>query len=154
MDTRDQLSIGEVSRRSGLPPSAIRYYEVLGLITSTRTTGNQRRYQRAALRRLAVIRSARHVGLTLDDIQQAMSTIPTHAAPTKREWRRMSQSWREELDRKIEDLQALRRNLDSCIGCGCLSMRQCAIYNPGDELGSNASGPRLKLALLDPDPGS
>jgi MerR family redox-sensitive transcriptional activator SoxR len=147
----DLLPIGEVARRSGLAPSAIRYYEQVGLVTSTRTVGDRRRYQRSVLRRLAVIRSAQNVGLTLEEILAALSTIPLEAAPTKREWHRISSLWRPVLDRKIEALQALRANLDSCIGCGCLSMRQCLLYNPEDELGEHGTGPRRKVAILDPE---
>jgi MerR family transcriptional regulator, redox-sensitive transcriptional activator SoxR len=151
MRADDLLAIGEVARRSGLAPSAIRYYEQVGLITSTRTAGDRRRYQRSVLRRLAVIRSAQNVGLTLQEISAALSTIPRDAAPTKKQWHRISSMWRPALDRRIEALQALRTNLDSCIGCGCLSMRQCLLFNPDDELGRHGTGPRRKVAILDPE---
>jgi MerR family redox-sensitive transcriptional activator SoxR len=146
----DLLAIGDVAQRSGLAPSAIRYYEQVGLVTSTRSAGDRRRYRRSVLRRLAVIRSAQNVGLTLDEIAVALSTIPLDAAPTKKEWHRISSLWRPALDRRIEALQALRANLDSCIGCGCLSMRQCLLFNPEDELGAQGAGPRRKVAVLDP----
>ncbi|MCA0330484.1 MAG: redox-sensitive transcriptional activator SoxR [Actinobacteria bacterium] len=150
MKADDLLPIGEVARRSGLAPSAIRYYEQLGLVTSTRTAGDRRRYQRSILRRLAVIRSAQNVGLSLDEIAVALAQIPIDAAPTKKQWHRISSLWRPALDRRIEALQALRANLDSCIGCGCLSMRQCLLFNPDDELGAQGAGPRRKVAILDP----
>ncbi len=151
MNRDDLLPIGDVARRSGLAPSALRYYEELGLITSTRTAGDRRRYRRAVLRRIAVIRSAQNVGLSLDEIAAALATVGAEEAPTKREWRRMSAAWRPALDRRIAALESLRANLDSCIGCGCLSMRQCTLYNPQDELGEQGSGPRRKVAVLDPE---
>ncbi|HET7901373.1 MAG TPA: redox-sensitive transcriptional activator SoxR [Candidatus Nanopelagicales bacterium] len=150
MKADDLLSIGEVAHRSGLAPSALRYYEDLGLITSTRTAGDRRRYRRAVLRRLAVIRSAQNVGLSLDEIAAALATLHPEEAPTKREWHRISAAWRPALDARIAALQALRANLDTCIGCGCLSMRQCSLYNPQDELGETGPGPRRKVAVLDP----
>lgn len=150
MKADDLLSIGEVAHRSGLAPSALRYYEDLGLITSTRTPADRRRYRRAVLRRIAVIRSAQNVGLSLDEISTALAVVGPEDAPTKREWHRMSAAWRPVLDARIAALQALRANLDSCIGCGCLSMRQCTLYNPQDELGDQGPGPRRKVVVLDP----
>jgi len=147
----DQLPIGEVSRRSGLAPSALRYYEQLGLIRSTRTAGDRRRYPRSVLRRLAVVRTAQHVGLTLDQIRDSLSTLDIDAAPTKRDWSRISQQWRPLLDERIRELEAVRDNLDNCIGCGCLSMRQCLLYNSQDELGAHGSGPRRQVPILDAD---
>jgi MerR family redox-sensitive transcriptional activator SoxR len=149
MRTTDLLSIGEVAQRSGLAPSALRYYETLGLITSTRTAGDRRRYPRSVLRRLAVIRSAQNVGLTLEQITEALAELAVDAAPTKRQWSRISATWRPLLDKRIADLLAVRDNLDSCIGCGCLSMRQCALFNPEDELAAAGGGPRRKVAILD-----
>jgi MerR family redox-sensitive transcriptional activator SoxR len=137
-----QLTIGEVAARSGLAPSALRYYEDLGLITSTRTAGDRRRYQRSVLRRLAVIRAAQQVGLTLDQIRTALAQFPVDAVPTKAEWARMSAGWRPLLDQRIADLQKVRDNLANCIGCGCLSMKQCSLYNPHDTLASTGSGSR------------
>lgn len=145
----DELSIGEVARRSGLAPSAIRYYESLGLVSSTRTAGDRRRYHRSVLRRLAVIRSAQNVGLGLDEIAEAFAGIPADRAPTKAQWARLSASWRPRLDERIRALEAVRDQLASCIGCGCLSMRQCALYNPQDVLRDKGSGPRRLLAPLD-----
>lgn len=151
MKPTDQLTIGEVSRRSGLAPSALRYYEQLGLIRSTRTAGDRRRYPRSVLRRLAVVRTAQHVGLTLDQIRDRLSTLDIDAAPTKRDWSRISRQWRPLLDERIRELAAVRDNLDNCIGCGCLSMRQCPLYNRQDELGAHGSGPRRLVPILDAD---
>jgi len=151
MRTTDLLSIGEVAHRSGLAPSALRYYETLGLITSSRTAGDRRRYPRSVLRRLAVIRSAQNVGLTLDQVIEALAELAPDAAPTKRQWSRISATWRPLLDKRIADLVAVRDNLDSCIGCGCLSMRQCTLFNPQDELATTGTGPRRKVAILDED---
>ena len=149
MNATDSLSIGEVARRSGLAPSALRYYETRGVITSSRSVGDRRRYPRSVLRRLAVVRSAQNVGLSLDAIVESMAFLGPDAAPTKQQWARISARWRPLLDARIAELQALRDNLDQCIGCGCLSMRQCSLYNPQDELGAQGSGPRRKVAVLD-----
>src|SRR3954470_8167918 len=130
--TRDLLPIAEVARRSGFPASALRFYEKQGLIHSSRTGGGQRRYERSTLRRLAFVRAARNVGLTLDEIAAALSTLPDGRTPTRADWSRLSATWRKRLDEQIEALQALRNGLESCIGCGCLSMKRCAISNPGD----------------------
>jgi MerR family transcriptional regulator, redox-sensitive transcriptional activator SoxR len=131
--TQAHLTIGQLSERSGVATSALRYYEDLGLITSERTAGNQRRYLRSTLRRVAFVRSAQRVGLTLDDIADALATLPQDHAPTKADWSRLSRSWRPRLDAQIERLERLRDKLDSCIGCGCLSLRTCALNNPDDE---------------------
>ena len=130
--TTDLLPIAEVSRRSGFPSSALRFYEKVGLISSSRTGGGQRRYERSTLRRLAFIRAARNVGLSLDEIAAALATLPAGRTPTRADWARLSRSWRTRLDEQIEALQALRDGLESCIGCGCLSLKRCAISNPGD----------------------
>ena len=119
----DLLTIGELAERSGVAPSALRYYEAQGLITSTRTSGNQRRYQRAMLRRIAFVRSAQRVGLTLEEITEALSTLPGGRAPTRPDWTRLSRSWRPRIEAQIERLERLRDRLDGCIGCGCLSLR-------------------------------
>ncbi len=139
----DALAIGDVVRRSGVAASAIRYYESLGLLTSTRTAGGRRRYRRSVLRRLAVIRAAQGVGLGLDDVARALDGIPVDRAPTAAQWARISSAWRPQLDERIQALEAVRDRLDSCIGCGCLSLSRCALYNPGDELGAEGSGARL-----------
>ena len=127
-----ELTIGELSERSGVAQSAIRYYETRGLVRSRRTTGNQRRYQRSVLRRLAFIRAARNVGLSLDEVAAALATLPDSRTPTKADWTRLSRSWRTRLDAQIAALEKLRDGLDSCIGCGCLSLQRCAISNPAD----------------------
>jgi MerR family transcriptional regulator, redox-sensitive transcriptional activator SoxR len=139
MHTTDLLTVGEVARRSGFATSAVRYYDRLGLIESTRTTGDQRRYERGVLRRLAFIRAARNVGLTLDEVAEALAQLPASRTPTKADWAKLSRSWRERLNEQIAALEKLRDGLDSCIGCGCLSLRKCAFSNPGD--GVAAFGP-------------
>jgi MerR family transcriptional regulator, redox-sensitive transcriptional activator SoxR len=134
------LTIGDLSERSGVATSALRYYESVGLIESTRTTGNQRRYRRIALRRVAFIRSAQRVGLTLEEISEALATLPEGRTPTKADWARLSQSWRPRIDAQIERLERLRSKLDGCIGCGCLSLRTCSLNNPGDVVAPRGPG--------------
>jgi MerR family redox-sensitive transcriptional activator SoxR len=134
------LTIGELAERSGVATSALRYYEAQGLIESERTSGNQRRFRRATLRRVAFIRSAQRVGLTLDEISDALATLPEGRTPTKADWARLSQGWRPRLDAQIERLERLRDKLDGCIGCGCLSLRTCALSNPEDEVASRGPG--------------
>lgn len=130
--TTDLLPIAEVAKRSGFPSSALRFYEKQGLIASSRTAGGQRRYERSTLRRLAFIRAARNVGLSLDEVAAALATLPAGRTPTRADWAQLSRSWRQRLDEQIEALTALRNGLDSCIGCGCLSLKRCAISNPRD----------------------
>ena len=142
MDSRDLLTIGEVAHRSGLAPSALRYYESLGLIRSHRTSGNQRRYTRSVLRRLAVVHAAQQVGLSLEEVYRAFATFDPEHAPTKREWVALSRRWRPALDARIKELEQVRDGLSMCVGCGCLTMRQCAIYTPQDALGDTGSGAR------------
>src|SRR5690606_42164085 len=139
------LTIGDLSARSGVAPSALRYYERLGLIHATRTTGNQRRYETATLRRVAFIRIAGAVGLSLDEIREALASLPESRTPTKADWERLSQRWRQRLDDQITLLERLRDNLTGCIGCGCLSLKSCRLYNPGDELAAEGAGPRRLL---------
>jgi len=134
------LTIGQLSARSGVAPSALRYYEDLGLISSERNAGNQRRYLQSTLRRVAFVRSAQRVGLTLDEIAEALATLPVDHAPTKADWSRLSRSWRPRLDAQIERLERLRDKLDSCIGCGCLSLRTCALNNPDDVAAQRGPG--------------
>jgi MerR family redox-sensitive transcriptional activator SoxR len=136
-----ELTIGELSERSGVPASAIRYYEARGLVLSRRTPGNQRRYERPMLRRLAFIRTAQRVGLSLEEIEAALATLPSHRTPTKADWTRLSRSWRSRLDARIAQLQRLRDTLDSCIGCGCLSLKRCNLSNPGDVVAPRGPGP-------------
>ncbi len=139
----ETLTIGDFAARSGVAPSALRYYEKEGLIRSTRTAGNQRRYPRSALRRLAFIRAAQNIGVPLSEIREALAELPDTRTPTKADWSRLSRHWRARLDAQIAGLVALRDKLDGCIGCGCLSMQRCALYNPGDVVASRGPGARL-----------
>jgi MerR family redox-sensitive transcriptional activator SoxR len=138
----EELSIGAVADRSGIAPSALRFYEERGLITADRSDGGQRRYHRDVLRRLACIQAAQRVGLTLDEIGDALGHLPQHAGPGGKEWRALSASWRPVLDERIRLLEALRDQLDLCVGCGCLSLDRCKLANPGDRAGSAGPGPR------------
>jgi MerR family redox-sensitive transcriptional activator SoxR len=139
MHTTDLLTVGEIARRSGFAESAVRYYDKLGLVSATRTAGGQRRFERSTLRRLAFIRAARNVGLTLEEIAAALASLPAARTPTRADWGRLSRGWRRRLDDQIAALAALRDGLDSCIGCGCLSLQRCAISNPADT--ARAGGP-------------
>jgi len=141
----DWLTIGDLAARSGIAPSALRYYETEGLITSTRTSGHQRRFHRDTLRRLAFVRVAQRVGLTLDEIRDALASLPVGRTPTRADWARLSRAWRPRLDEQIAVLVRLRDKLTSCIGCGCLSMRACALYNPDDRAAAFGDGPRYLL---------
>lgn len=143
--SEDFLAIGQMAERTGVAPSALRYYEREGLIASTRTSGEQRRYHREVLRRVAFIRIAQRVGLTLDEIRDALASLPQERTPTKADWAGLSKSWRPQLDEQIEVLQRLRDQLTSCIGCGCLSLKACALYNPGDAAAMYGTGPRYLL---------
>ena len=134
------LTIGQLSARSGVATSALRYYEERGLISSERTAGNQRRYRQATLRRVAFVRSAQRVGLSLEEIEEALATLPEGRTPTKADWARLSRSWRPRIDEQIERLVRLRDKLDGCIGCGCLSLRTCALNNPSDEVAPRGPG--------------
>jgi MerR family transcriptional regulator, redox-sensitive transcriptional activator SoxR len=140
------FSIGEVATRSGVAPSALRFYETEGLIASRRTPGNQRRYDGATLRRLAFIQAGRSAGIPLEQIRAALDTLPTERSPTKRDWQRLSSSWRRDLDRRIATLEALRSRLTTCIGCGCLSLKTCALLNPDDEAAANGAGAHYLLS--------
>ncbi|MGK9147475.1 redox-sensitive transcriptional activator SoxR [Plantibacter flavus] len=137
------LTVGELSQRSGVAVSALHYYERQNLLTSERTVGNQRRYRRDALRRVAFIRVSQRVGVPLARIAEALATLPDGRSPTKRDWARLSNLWRDELDAKIIDLQHLRDDLTSCIGCGCLSLRTCGLQNPEDTRGARGDGPTI-----------
>ena len=136
-----ELTIGELADRSGVSTSALRFYEERGLIESRRTTGNQRRYAQATLRRVAFIRTAQRVGLTLEEVADALATLPQGRTPTKADWARLSRSWRPRLDEQIRRIELLRDRLDGCIGCGCLSLRTCTLVNPGDYLADQGPGP-------------
>ena len=148
------LTIGEVSRRSGVAPSALRFYEDEGLLTSVRAEGGARRYPRAALRRVAVIQAAKAVGMSLADVRTALDALPDGRTPTKADWERLSRTWRARLDERISELEQLRDDLTSCIGCGCLSLRTCALFNTGDELAAQGPGPRRLSRGLRADAGA
>jgi MerR family redox-sensitive transcriptional activator SoxR len=139
------LSIGEVADRTGVAPSALRFYESEGFLTSTRTSGGQRRFHREVLRRVAFIRAAQRVGLSLEEIRAALATLPRGRTPTTADWARLSRSWRPRLDEQIALLERLRDQLTSCIGCGCLSLQKCALFNPGDQAAALGPGPRYLL---------
>lgn len=140
-----ELSVGDLSARSGVAVSALHFYEREGLITARRTTGNQRRYRRDTLRRVALIRIAQRVGIPLADIRAALDRLPEGRTPTADDWVRLSAGWRDELDERIHRLQQLRDDFAGCIGCGCLSMERCALANPHDEYGRRGDGPRRLL---------
>jgi MerR family redox-sensitive transcriptional activator SoxR len=138
-----ELSVGEAAKRSGVAVSTLHFYEAKGLIRSTRSRGNQRRYARGVLRRIATIKVAQKAGIPLATIQQALAALPEHRSPTIEDWRKLSTGWRMELDGRIRKLTQLRDRLDDCIGCGCLSMTACPLRNPSDELAEKGAGPRL-----------
>lgn len=138
-----QLTIGELAARSGVAASALRFYEDLGLITAERTAGNQRRYPKNMLRRVAFIRAAQHVGLSLDEISSALALLPDSRTPTRADWERVSRSWTTRIDQQIADLQRLKANVSSCIGCGCLSLRTCVLSNADDFQGGRGIGPAV-----------
>ena len=139
------ISIGDLARRSGAAASALRFYESQALIAGTRTAGGQRQYPRDVLRRVAFIRAAQAVGLSLEQIKAALAGLPDQRTPTKADWERLSRAWRPLLDQRIAALVALRDQLSSCIGCGCLSLRSCALYNPGDAAQRRGAGPRFLM---------
>jgi MerR family redox-sensitive transcriptional activator SoxR len=147
----EYVTIGELAARTGVASSALRYYERMGLIRADRTGGNQRRYPRSVIRRVSFIRIAQRVGLSLEEIRDALATLPQGRTPTNSDWTRLSKAWRQRLDDQITLLQRLRQNLDGCIGCGCLSLATCHLYNPGDLLGEQGSGPRVLLRGLASD---
>jgi MerR family redox-sensitive transcriptional activator SoxR len=128
-----ELTIGELSGRSGVAPSALRFYEAQGLISASRTSGNQRRYDRAILRRVALIQAGRTAGIPLEQVRVALESLPADRTPTRRDWERLSRGWRKDLDRRIATLQSVRDRLTTCIGCGCLSIDRCSLLNPEDE---------------------
>jgi MerR family redox-sensitive transcriptional activator SoxR len=136
------LTIGEVAERANVAPSALRFYEREGLITSVRSPGGQRRYQREVLRRIAFVRAAQRVGLSLDEVKQALGALPDNRTPTNNDWHRLSRSWRPLLDRRIAELVRVRDKLDTCIGCGCLSLRVCHLLNPNDMAADEGPGAR------------
>ncbi|HET8595578.1 MAG TPA: redox-sensitive transcriptional activator SoxR [Intrasporangium sp.] len=142
MDRRDQLTIGEVAGRSGVSVPTVRFYEEKGLITSTRTVGNQRRYSRHTLRRIAVVRAGQRFGLSLAELVEALAVLPPDRPPTKRDWSRMSRRWHDLLTERIEAMERVRDGLTDCIGCGCLSLATCPVYNTDDALAREGAGPR------------
>jgi MerR family redox-sensitive transcriptional activator SoxR len=138
----DLLTIGQVAQRAGVSIPTLRYYEQLSLLNSTRNTGNQRRYPRYVLRRLAFIAAAQRVGQSLEEIAHALGTLPEDKAPTRSDWTKLSTPWRKQIARRIQELQELQNTLDGCIGCGCLSLTRCAIFNPGDDAALEGAGSR------------
>ena len=147
----NRLTIGEMASRSGVRTSTLRYYEERGLISSERTTGGQRRYARETLRRVAVIRAAQILGLTLEEIREAFNELPQARTPDRLDWERLSQMWRSTLNGRIASLEALRDKLSWCIGCGCLSLESCGLFNPGDRAASAGAGAHY-LSGKAPDP--
>ena len=144
-DEPDGLTIGELSARTGVAVSALRFYDAEGLIHSTRTAGGQRRFGRDTLRRVSFTRIAQQVGLSLDEIRAALASLPGNRTPNRRDWQRLSASWRPRLDERIRLLERLRDELSGCIGCGCLSLSVCPLYNPDDVLAAEGPGPRILL---------
>jgi MerR family redox-sensitive transcriptional activator SoxR len=137
-----EITVGQLAARSGATISALHFYEARGLISARRTPGNQRRYPRVMLRRVAFIRASQRVGIPLAEIKAALDTLPARRTPTARDWARLSAAWRRDLDERISALQDLRDRLTGCIGCGCLSLTNCQLANPGDTLGASGTGPR------------
>ena len=139
------LTIGETAQRSGVAASALRFYETRNLIASHRGPGNQRRYHRSMLRRISIIKVAQSLGLRLEEISAALETLPDKRTPTRRDWEKLSLKWRDQLDARIANLQTMRKKLSGCIGCGCLSLKHCELYNPGDRAATKGPGPRYLL---------
>lgn len=137
---RRYLTPAEMSERAGVSVSALHFYERKGLISSVRTAGNQRRYHRDVLRRVSFIRVSQRVGISLADVASALASLPDGRTPTRADWARLSRRWREDLDERIAYLEQLRSSLDGCIGCGCLSLSSCRLYNDGDELAGSGTG--------------
>lgn len=148
----EYLTIGAIARRTGVAPSALRYYEERGLITSERTAGNQRRYRRGVIRTVSVIRAGQEAGLSLNEIAAGLDTLPDRSTPDKADWVRLARTWREGIDRRISELEALRDDLGDCIGCGCLSLRSCVLFNPGDRAHASGTGARYLLGDERPSP--
>ncbi len=142
---KTSLTIGDVARRTGIATSALRFYEQKALIESLRTPGNQRRYARDVIRRVSFIRAAQRVGLTLEEIRGMLDDLPAGRAPSREDWQELARRWRPWLDERIAALERLRDQLSSCIGCGCLSLDRCALYNSGDAAGGLGPGPRFLL---------
>ena len=145
MEREHELTIGALSERTGVATSALRYYEAEGLLHADRSEGGQRRYARDALRRVSFIRVAQQVGLSLEEIRESLASLPDGRTPNQRDWERLSNSWRPRLDEQIAMLERLRDRLDGCIGCGCLTLKVCALYNPDDLAAARGAGPRYLL---------
>ena len=140
-------TVGKVAKRCGVRVSTLHFYEEKGLIQSTRNAGNQRRYRKDVIRRVSVIKAAQKMGISLGSIKEAFASLPNQRTPTQKDWEKLSKTWRAELNERIAYLERLRDSLTGCIGCGCLSMQNCPIYNPDDQLGENTSGPVILDAL-------
>lgn len=147
----DRLTIGELARRAGVTTSSLRYYEQLGLIFSKRSAGGQRRYARATLRRVAFVRAAQTVGLSLSEVRAALGRLPEERTPNKTDWNKVSATWIRRVDERITELQRLRETLNSCVGCGCLSLRTCRLSNPDDTAGTRGPGARWLLGDTPPN---
>jgi MerR family redox-sensitive transcriptional activator SoxR len=146
----NRVTISELARRAGVATSALRYYEQLGLISSERTAGGQRRYARAMLRRVAFVRAAQAVGLSLGEVRVALARLPDERTPTKADWNKVSATWIRRIDQRIAELERLRETLNSCIGCGCLSLRTCRLSNPNDTAATRGTGARWLLGDTPP----
>lgn len=146
------LTVGQLAARAGTAVSALHFYESRGLIHAERSAGNQRRYRRSALRRVAFIRAAQQLGVGLSEIADVLNQLPEQRTPNKADWARLSSSWRARLDARIAALQALRDRLDGCIGCGCLSLRACALSNPGDQCAESGPGAQRLPPAADSGP--
>ncbi|SDT22166.1 redox-sensitive transcriptional activator SoxR [Jiangella sp. DSM 45060] len=142
LEPDDLLTVGEVSRRTGVAVSALHYYEQLGLIESSRTSGNQRRYPRFMIRRISLILVAKRLGISLADVAEVFATLPMQRMPDSHDWHRLSKRWQAQLEAKKRELENLQRELTGCIGCGCLSMKACYLLNPDDVFGADGTGPR------------
>ena len=141
----EPLTIGELARRTGLAVSAIRFYETKGIVSSIRSAGNQRRFLRSDIRRLSFVLIAQQLGFSILEIKAALGALPVNRAPTQKDWERISRDFRSQLDQRISRLTRLRDYLDGCIGCGCLSLKKCALYNPGDRMKKFGPGPRIVM---------
>ncbi|MEG0010166.1 MAG: redox-sensitive transcriptional activator SoxR [Aeromonas sp.] len=148
---RKWLAIGQIAKRSGVNASALRFYEEKGLIQSLRSDGGQRLYPQDALRRIAFIRVAQGMGLSLGEIAEALAGLPDGRTPDRHDWERIAGQWQALLDRRIEALQLMKRKLGACIGCGCLSLEHCGLYNPEDQAAAKGRGPRYLLGDLPPE---
>jgi MerR family transcriptional regulator, redox-sensitive transcriptional activator SoxR len=146
----ERITIGEFARRAGVAASALRYYEELGLISAERSAGGQRRYLRAMLRRVAFIRAAQTVGLSLAEVRAALAKLPDERTPSKTDWNKVSATWIRRVDERIAELEKLRGTLNSCVGCGCLSLRTCRLYNPEDTAAARGAGARWLLGDTPP----